>query len=313
MVNWKIPAGVAAILVVSLLLVPLVNDLSGGIRSAAEDFKNQNEQDRLRKDTPGGILDPELGGISGSNRGNYVSKPANPNAQWSPDRDGESGNLVCDFVFSPDPGCMKRLVGLDAVKSNYNLYVANPILTRESVGDGISPLNTQRFEGRFSIRLEAGKYTPVFSVAPDADIASYATTPFVGNVEFYKDGADTFYARAASSATVDLAITYYARPSYFVLNIPATLSISSMPPQLVPSFPPELRAAAARVAGEIGVAGERNLAAAVTKMRDYFSAFGEGEIPGEKVEPDSYLAIALGKNGCCRHRAFAFLVTAQSM
>src|SRR5205085_2596405 len=48
---------------------------------------------------------------------------------------------------------------------------------------------------------------------------------------------------------------------------------------------------------------------AVTKMVEYFRAFTPStEAPNENG--DVYLDLALSKKGVCRHRAFAFLVTA---
>ncbi|HVL87398.1 MAG TPA: transglutaminase domain-containing protein, partial [Candidatus Thermoplasmatota archaeon] len=252
---------------------------------------------------------PNLGGLRGQGRGNYVSRPSDPAADWTPDRDSEAGDVVCDFVFNPALGCMKRLVALDAVKPDYRLHVKDPALRPVPTGFSGSA-SMLRFEGQFPIRLAPGKPTPIFSVSPEAQIGSYETLPRV-SLTFWKDGADAYYVKGNYEGTVELTVVMWAPRAYFDGTLPPGATVADVPASLAPSLPPQLAAPASRVAAHVGLAGERSVATIVDRLEAYFSAFGEGPIPTAAQEPDPYLAIALSQNGCCRHRAFAFVVTAQ--
>src|SRR6185312_1349646 len=63
------------------------------------------------------------------------------------------------------------------------------------------------------------------------------------------------------------------------------------------------------VAQAIGVSRSMRPREAVRKMVDYFRSFAPSEEP-PSGRGDIYLDLALSRKGVCRHRAFAFLVTA---
>jgi hypothetical protein len=77
----------------------------------------------------------------------------------------------------------------------------------------------------------------------------------------------------------------------------------------VPTLPENVRAAAAQVAHRIGVSPRSSPREAVTKLVAYFRAFQDSEEP-PTGRGDIYLDLALQQKGVCRHRSFAFLVTA---
>jgi transglutaminase-like putative cysteine protease len=67
--------------------------------------------------------------------------------------------------------------------------------------------------------------------------------------------------------------------------------------------------AAAEVAAHIGVSRAQAPREVVARLVAYFRSFVDSdEFPTDR--DDVYLALALSKKGVCRHRAFAFLVTA---
>lgn len=311
--KWTVPAGIAAVLAILLLLVPLVNHLIGGLDSLVDDLKpgDENELDKLPE---GGVLDPELGGISGFSDGNYQSKPADPTDEFSPDRSSEGGDVVCDFVFDPALGCMQRLISLDAIRPDYNLYVKRPGLVELPVGSGVVPdTHSKQFVGKFPVKLQPGAPTPIYSVAPTAVISHFEVRP-AARLTFLKDGADTFYVSGDTAGNFELeGLTTWAPPSYYTFRVPSGTTLSDIPANLRPEFPSNLRPAAAQAVASLNLTGVQNLASILNALKDYYSSFGEGEIPGPEQYADTFLAIHFGKNGCCRHRAFAFVVVAQSL
>jgi hypothetical protein len=81
----------------------------------------------------------------------------------------------------------------------------------------------------------------------------------------------------------------------------------TLPP--VPLQHPTHRLAFERVAREIGISKQMRPASVVKKMVEYFRSFAPSDEP-VATGGDIYLDLALSKKGVCRHRAFAFLVTA---
>jgi hypothetical protein len=81
----------------------------------------------------------------------------------------------------------------------------------------------------------------------------------------------------------------------------------ALPP--APPLPPGPARAFAKVESLIGLSRALSPTESVRKMVSYFRAFTPSEDP-PKGHDDVYLDLALSQKGVCRHRAFAFLVTA---
>jgi len=77
----------------------------------------------------------------------------------------------------------------------------------------------------------------------------------------------------------------------------------------VPALPPSVQRAANEVVAKIGVSRRLSPRDDVTKLVTYFRGFTESEDPPSSTR-DIYLDLALSRKGVCRHRAFAFMVTA---
>ena len=73
-----------------------------------------------------------------------------------------------------------------------------------------------------------------------------------------------------------------------------------------------MQRSANEVAAKIGVSAPLSPRDDVTKLVSYFRGFTESEDPPTQSR-DIYLDLALSRKGVCRHRAFAFMVTALSL
>jgi hypothetical protein len=80
----------------------------------------------------------------------------------------------------------------------------------------------------------------------------------------------------------------------------------------VPALPVAVQRSANEVAAKIGVSRRLSPRDDVTKLVSYFRGFTESEDPPTQSR-DIYLDLALSRKGVCRHRAFAFMVTALSL
>jgi hypothetical protein len=145
------------------------------------------------------------------------------------------------------------------------------------------------------------------SVGPGARIVRQHTTPQVP-VEVWRDGAENWYAKSAASAhgrvhvVMQLAIPSAAFGGDFVMPpFTALAPATHLPPGPAKSF--------AKVAAELGLSRALSPTENVRKMVAYFRSFSPSEDLPRKFD-DIYLDLTLSQKGVCRHRAFAFLVTA---
>jgi hypothetical protein len=81
---------------------------------------------------------------------------------------------------------------------------------------------------------------------------------------------------------------------------------------LVPPLPDSVARDAAEVRAAIGVSRVQRPREAVARLVQYFRGFADSD-DSPHGRANVYLDLALSKKGVCRHRAFAFLVTAQSL
>lgn len=318
----RLPVAALAILLALLLLAPTVETLAVGVEKLAGDlasgrfspFANENER-TLEEVLEGQVL----GGFTGSSDGNYVPGASSVPPTWSMDRNGFAGSVTIDYVCQPALGAMKRLKAYDTVGSapEYDLTVAEETLRRAGPRPGV--LYDATFRCSFPVELRPSAPTPIFSPGPDAIVDSYSTSPRVpGGVSFVKDGADTFYADAGEHrGRVQLNVTFRAPSAYYRLPPLAGQSFAAIPASERPLVDDATVERAALVLARAGLSPEEartgDVALVIRRLAQYFNAFGEGEIPGPDVYDDLYLALALGEVGCCRHRAFAFAVTVQSL
>jgi hypothetical protein len=229
---------------------------------------------------------------------------------FEPDRFGGESNSTCFAVFNPSLLRMKRVTAYDAVSVEYNTYIADPVLT-------VLPLSTTRmqnvFVGTITLTNIGDNPIPIPSVAPNANIISYSSDPSIP-FTFLKDRADNYYVTSTSDASeVELVFTTSADSSYFMFNVPADLTLADIPDEVKNTPPSAVVQKAALIIDELGLTGETNLKKIVDVLFKYFANFTAGDIPTADQEPDIYLAIARSQHGACRHRAFAFFVTANSI
>lgn len=304
----------AALAAAFLILVPTLAPLSGSMDAFSQDLANGT----FRPFGPAGGgrsggFSGSLGGFTGSSSGNYLPGAAEVPSAWLMDRDGTGGTVVIDAVFNPNLGAMKRLKAYDRLGADGStLEVADKRL-RPAAYDPFLRYE-QVFEAGFQVQFRAGEPIPIFSPHPKAVVTTYRTTPaLAGGVTFLRDGADTLYALAGESRTVALNLTFLSDPAYYALDPPAGLRATQYAATARPVVPPAIAEDARVVLARAGAGDGTDLARTLDALVAYFRSFAEGEIPAPSEVESLYLALALGGYGCCRHRAFAFMVTAQSV
>lgn len=296
------------------LLVPTLAPLAGSMDSFAQDLA----EGAFRPFGPqGGALrafSESLGGFTGRSDGNYLPGAAEIPDTWVMDRDGRGGNVVIDAVFNPSLGAMKRLKAYDKVEPDgATLGVSDPRF-RPYAPDPTHVRYDRAVEASFRVQLSAGEPVPIFSPHARPAIRSFSTSPPVpGGISFLQDGADTLYVLARVDAVSTLNVSFMTEARYFQADIPPGLSVRDYAFSARPALDPALVEDAKVVLARAGAGDGQDLASTVGALNVYFRSFTEGEIPPPSEVENLYLALALGGHGCCRHRAFAYMVTAQAL
>jgi hypothetical protein len=231
---------------------------------------------------------------------------------------GPDGTLHYVSVFNPDVLPFKRMSSFDTVGEDYRLFVGRTALTTLAVG-GITDKTRDRFWGSVLLKLTPGVDVPLPSVAPDMRILSYEINPKI-RLEFSKDGADNFFVRSDESSaagTYRLVFLCDADAGYFAPSLPpgryTPRMIATMtPPDLKMAVPETQKRAAAITLDRLNIDAEMELGSAFNKLVGHFRGFKEGALP-KPGSGDIYRDLCDTQLGVCRHRAFAFMVTANAL
>ena len=235
------------------------------------------------------------------------------------DNTGTDGTLHYISVFNPDVLPFKRMSTLDAVADDYTLKIGRPALTELVVGGVTDPKTRDWFYGNMVVDLTPGADVPLPSVAPDMRILSYDIKPKIA-LKFEKDGADNFYVRTEesnASGQYRLIIYVDADQGYFAPSLPTKAKytprmVATMtPPELRPIMSEQIRSAGRTTLDKIGIDADMNLPDAFNKLVSYFRSFEAKKLP--PTTGDIYRDLCDSQAGVCRHRAFSFMITANTL
>ena len=260
-------------------------------------------------DTPSGVVrapDTQRLATRGESAYREGFSPQMPSV-FRPDRDTRRPNMVrYDDPFTPSVAPYKRLRAFDMVGLDYGLRVRDTALVRVPVG-GEARVGEEEFYGDLALDFEAGITVPIPSVGPGARVLRLHTTP-ASPVEVWRDGADNWYAKMHGSSrgrvrlVMQLAIARAAFGGDFTM--PSWENLRPVPP-----LPPMAARAFTKVEAALGLSRAISPTETVRRLVGYFRSFVPSEDP-PSGHRDIYLDLALSQKGVCRHRAFAFLVTA---
>lgn len=220
------------------------------------------------------------------------------------------GVLNYTSEFNPSVVPFKRRAVFDAVGPRYMLHVRDSSLREVRVTNTSTPPDRTAFWGSVVLQVSGQRPVPIPSVAPEARIISYTATPAT-KITFFKDSADNFWVRARRKGRLRLVFLSDAPRRYFSPRVPPSVTVAQIPPARRPVLSAEVKRAAARVLARLKLSPGQTLEAQMMKLTAYFRGFNAGPMP--RITADTYLDISLSKRGVCRHRSFAFVITAQAL
>jgi hypothetical protein len=228
-----------------------------------------------------------------------------PDSTYEPDRDTRRPRVEnYDDPFSPATAPFKRLRAYDAVDDDYSLRVRDRTLRVVPVGGAIGA-GDEPFYGDMSVDLVPDLPVRIPTVGPGARLLRMHANPEVP-LEIVRDGADNWFVRANARARVRLVLEIAIPRAVFGSEV-ADVEWAELDRVLGPH--PGHVASFNEVAAAVNVSRQVRPREAVKRLVAYFRAFEPSDDP-PRGRTDIYLDLALSKKGVCRHRAFAFLVTA---
>ena len=220
-----------------------------------------------------------------------------------------------DYFSSFDPSVIpfKRLVAQNAVSHQGGQYVFAVEPGRAS----LLPVGGQQrgdedvFWGTFLVKAKPGVALPVASVAPNQRVLEIISEPPV-TVGVQRDEAGNHALLIEADELVRVNMKIAVPRSYFVGRFDPT-SWENLERSLVIDLPDEARRQARRVLGDRGISPSDEPHEALLELIAYFRDFKGEAFPDSLRAGDLYYAIASNQIGVCRHRSFAFVITASAL
>jgi transglutaminase-like putative cysteine protease len=248
--------------------------------------------------------------------------PGRRSPTFKPDRMTDlEGSLEYYEAFKPSIAPFKRVSSLDAVFLDRDgktpvLGVHDPQRRRVPIESANAkppdPRPRDRFFGEVTLDFSQGRVVPLPSVSPESRISSLRTEPAT-QIAIERDGADNFFAVLAGpppKTAVFVSFLTDAPRSYFGAELPHGKA-SALAGE-VPELDPTIRKRALGFAATLGITPASDVADALSALTAHFRAFEESSEPPPDTG-DIYLDLARAKKGICRHRTYAFVVTAHAL
>ncbi|HYQ45242.1 MAG TPA: transglutaminase-like domain-containing protein [Polyangiaceae bacterium] len=266
-------------------------------------------------DTPGGVLaaptEPRTSSAASQVAYGGSATPDSIDASYRIDRDTSRPDAVrYDDPFIPAVTPFKRLYAYDGLDEGFELVVHDKQLRPLPIGGDVRPDDDQ-FYGDLYVDIVPGVPVRIPSVGPGARVLVARVEPAL-RFELQRDGADNWFivgdARKRVRLVLELSIARRVFGSEF-----GEVSWSELA-RSVPALPPSARTAASEVLRAAGVSQAQRPADAVRALVNYFRTFAPSDdSPRASSGSALYSELALSKKGVCRHRAYAFVITALAL
>jgi hypothetical protein len=250
----------------------------------------------------------------GATPGDGSSDFADPNATgpsadstFSIDRDTTRPDRVSYAdPFTPTVVPFKRSIVYDAVNAQGDLLVRSRDLSDVPTLTGPRP-SDESFHASFELDLVAGERTPIPSVAPGARLVLVNREPRVP-LRIGTDSAENWIVTSPVSRHVRLTLQIVADRRVFGSAYP-DVSAAALAPAL-PPLPGEVEQSAQEVARTLGIDPHARPQQMVAALVAHFRRFSASERRPTSQGLALYRELALTARGICRHRSYAFMLTA---
>jgi hypothetical protein len=261
--------------------------------------------------TPSGVISAP--GFSSANTQRQVAyggsaTPDSIDATYRIDRDTTRPESVeYDDPFTPAVAPFKRLYAFDAVDRELELVVFDKATQRVSVGGTLGE-GEDHFFGDLFVDLAAKVPVRIPSVGPGTKVLAMRAEPPT-ELELVADGAENLFVVGSERRRVRLILELAAPRAAFGSEFP-DVSYEQLAPKLTP-LPSSARTVVIEMLAQLGLSRAMPPVAALHRLVAHFRSFAPSEeLPQAASGPGLYRELVLSKKGVCRHRAYAFVLTA---
>lgn len=254
--------------------------------------------------------------------GERTPEPGRRTTNFRPDRVTQLENHLDYYeAFSPAIAPYKRVSSLNAVTlGDDGRTPVLSVVSRRRIPVPVEGASATAHDGRARalfwgtvvLEFEGGTEVPLPSVSPESRILTVRTQPETP-LRFERDEADNFFAIASTPrfGSVRLVFLMDAPEGYFSTPLPHQVTIGNLA-DTFPEMPASVMRRATTFASELGLRRGLPYRSIVETLTRHFRSFEESERPPPNTG-DIYLDLARGMKGVCRHRAYAFVITAQAL
>ncbi|MCC6215331.1 MAG: transglutaminase domain-containing protein [Polyangiaceae bacterium] len=269
-------------------------------------------------DTPGGVAPappPSRSPLDTSKAYGGSSTPTSADASYRVDANTSRPDSVeYDDPFSPAITPFKRLHAYDAVDERFELVVApeHRALAAVPSGGDATPLDDQFYADLVVDVPSPGTPVRIPSVGPGTRILAADVQPPIPGYGISTDQADNWFFTAPERKRVRVVLHLAIQRAVFGGQFP-DIAWSGELARKVPAVPENVRAAAARAHALIGVSTSQRPLEVVRALVAYFRGFAPSDERPQSRGPDLYEELTRTRKGVCRHRAYAFTITALAL
>jgi hypothetical protein len=257
--------------------------------------------------TPSRSGSPPSGSGDGADGESAAAGSAGADSNFAIDRNTSRPERVSySDPFTPTVVPFKRGMVYDAVNREGELHVQTRELAEVPMLPGPRP-NDENFHASFELDLKAGERLALPSVAPGARLVLMNREPRVP-LRIGADSAENWYVTSNTSRHVRLTLQIVADRRVFGSDYP-NVSWGALAGKL-PPLPREVKQSALDVARALGIDESANPQQAVTALVQHFRRFSPSDRRPTSQGLALYRELALTARGICRHRSYAFMITA---
>ncbi len=213
-------------------------------------------------------------------------------------------------VFDPAVIPFKRNSAKDTVRADGGLTVGDTVLRDVPIRAPEADDGRSTFLGSVLVEFSPGIPVPIPSVSPESRLLSVEVAPDA-QAQFFRDGADNLYVQASLTGRARVSYVLDAPHNWFTAKSVTRARLNDIPQSMRPMLPKPIARDAEKVLRRIGISKRDSYKAALRKLVWWFRSFSPGTV--EAGEDSLYLTLALSQRGVCRHRSYAFVVTAHAL
>jgi hypothetical protein len=230
-----------------------------------------------------------------------------PGAPYSIDRDTTRPSRVSyEDPFTPTVVPFKRTTVYDGVSADGELLVQSARLSSVPAQGSARPTD-EHFYAALHLQVTAGQEVSIPSVAPGSRLVVAHANP-AAKLRLLVDSAENWFLRADVTGELDVNLQVVADRRVFGSAF-RDASFGELS-RALPSVPAQVKQSALEVARTLGVSESARPRAAVEHLVEHFRRFRPSAKRPTGTGLALYRELALTGRGICRHRAYAFMLTA---